>query len=131
MSSFSESASNFIYLKPNLCNEIASNICQLVSDAKTRIARVPTTTFEYSSSLPVLNIHFSGWVGDKINTETLPLSLSFPIPLHYPECDAQTLTSLPFKMINVRSDPKPFVSKSKGPRVTLSQVSDTVQASSA
>lgn len=91
MSSFSENVSYFIYLKSNLCNEIARNICQLVLNAKMRITRFPTTTFGYSSSLPVLKysllLEVGGWVGDKINTETLLLSNSFSTSVHYPECD--------------------------------------------
>lgn len=66
MSSFSENVSYFIYLKSNLCNEIARNICQLVLNAKMRITRFPTTTFGYSSSLPVLKysllLEVGGWV---------------------------------------------------------------------
>ena len=91
MSSFSEHVSYFIYLKPNLCNEIARNICQLVLNAKTRITRFPTTTFGYSSRLPVLKysllLGVGRWVGDKINTDTLLFYHSFSTYVHYSECE--------------------------------------------
>lgn len=60
MSSFFENVSYFIYLKLNLCNKIARNICQLDLNAKMRITRFPTTTFGYSSRLPVLKVTVLG-----------------------------------------------------------------------
>lgn len=52
-------------------------------------------------------------MGDKINTETLLLSNSFSTSVHYPEFDTQSFISSLFKMINVRSDQRSSLSRSK------------------